>query len=71
MPDVTWLRSSFCSQDSCVEVADLPNGLIGIRAAGGIRGTKRRPTVYVTRAEWDAFTAGIRAGDFDPPEATQ
>ena len=94
MPDVTWRRSSFCSQDSCVEVADLPDGMVAIRHSDecpncggetttdgcgyGLRQcqtcgywTHEPHRVIVTRAEWDAFTAGVRAGEFDPPEATQ
>jgi len=65
MPDVTWLRSSFCSQDSCVEVAHLPDGRVAVRHRLGPMAAPGPPQVY-TRAEWDAFTAGVRAGEFDP-----
>ncbi|MGH3615411.1 MAG: DUF397 domain-containing protein [Pseudonocardia sp.] len=47
----------------CVEVAFLPDGGVAIRD------TKDRtvaPHRY-TAAEWDAFVAGVRAGEFDCP----
>jgi hypothetical protein len=64
-----WRKSSFSGEngngDGCVEVAFLPGGAVAIRD------TKDRalaPHVY-TAAEWDAFTAGVRAGEFDRPTA--
>ena len=69
--DVTgaeWRKSSFSGGDNgngtgCLEVAFLPGGGVAIRD------TKDRalaPHVY-TAAEWDAFVAGVRAGEFDRP----
>lgn len=68
--DVTgarWRKSSFSGDggegDGCVEVAFLPDGHVAIRD------TKDRnlpPHVY-TATEWDAFVAGVQAGEFDRP----
>jgi len=59
----TWRKSSFSnSQAACVEVADLDGS--GGRA---VRDSKNRtgPALMFTAAEWAAFTAGVRAGEFD------
>ena len=61
-----WRKSSFSTGNGdggCVEVAFLPGGGVAVRD------TKDRtlaPHVY-TPAEWDAFVAGVRAGEFDRP----
>ena len=60
-----WRTSSFSGDNggSCVEVAFLPDGGVAVRD------TKDRslaPHRY-TAAEWDAFLAGARAGEFDRP----
>lgn len=61
-----WCKSSFSGGnggDGCVEVAFLVGGRVAVRD------TKDRllpPHVY-TAAEWDAFVAGVRAGEFDRP----
>lgn len=62
----TWRKSSFSGINgnaTCVEVAFLPDGGVATRD------TKDRtvaPHRY-TAAEWDAFVAGVRAGEFDRP----
>ena len=67
MPDLPWRRAP-CSQDSCAEVAHMPDDKHVLLR---FHDDPTRPAVMVfTRAEWEAFTAGIRAGEFDPPEAT-
>ena len=63
-----WRKSSFSTgngngEGGCLEAAFLPGGGVAIRD------TKDRalaPHVY-TAAEWDAFVAGVRAGEFDRP----
>lgn len=65
LTDAQWHKSSFSGTNSngCVEVAFLPDGGVAVRD------TKDRslaPHVY-TPAEWDAFVAGVRAGEFDRP----
>ena len=72
MPDVTWRRSSFCMQDSCVEVAYLRDGRVAIRrrVRNAWSNEWANTMQMFTGAEWDAFTAGVKAGEFDPPEVT-
>lgn len=52
--------SSFCNMGTCVEVAALDDGSIALRDSkvGG------SPYVFSSK-EWDAFLAGVRAGEFD------
>jgi hypothetical protein len=56
-----WQRSSFCSANSCVEVASLPDGGTAVRdgKASGIS-----PVLVFTTEEWTAFLSGVRAGEF-------
>ena len=60
-----FIKSSFCSADqpSCVEVS-LSQGTvhpkIHVRDAG-------RSAVAFTPQEWEAFIAGVKAGEFDIP----
>jgi hypothetical protein len=62
---LVWRKSSFSGENGngggCVEVALLPNGGVAVRD------TKDRGLAphRFTGAEWDAFVAGVRAGEFD------
>lgn len=58
-PRAAWRTSSFCTGGGCVEIRTDTDG-VAIRATG-------RPdtVVHVDRAEWQAFLAGVKAGDFD------
>lgn len=59
MAEVTWLRSSFCGTNACVAV--LHDGPVVY-----VRSTRdSEPPIKVTRAEWNAFVAGVKAGEFD------
>jgi hypothetical protein len=62
MEDLTWRTSSYSSGQggNCVEIADLPNG------AQAVRDSKNRtgPALTFTAAQWSAFTAGVRSGEF-------
>jgi len=62
-----WRKSSHSGQTSnCVEVAgNLPGGV-------AVRDSKRPagPVLMVSRTAWHAFTAGIKAGQFDVRLAT-
>ncbi len=49
------------SQGDCVELADLPGGMIAVRNSRHPGG----PALIYTRAEIDAFIRGARDGDFD------
>lgn len=62
MPELRWRTSSFTDNGTCVEVADLPDG------GRLVRDTKlgdASPVLQYTAAEWRAFVAGIKAGEFD------
>ncbi len=65
MDGPTWRTSSFSGDNgnSCVEVAFLPDGRVAVRD------TKDRtlPPHRHSPAEWQAFVAGVRGGEFDRP----
>ncbi|GAA4838846.1 DUF397 domain-containing protein [Saccharopolyspora rosea] len=57
-----WRKSSYSGgAQQCVEVAQAPDG------GRWLRDTKdrSRPAHYFTAAEWDAFTKGVKDGEFD------
>ncbi|WP_243418080.1 DUF397 domain-containing protein [Actinomycetospora cinnamomea] len=57
--------SSFCSDGSCVGVAINPGAevrVVDTKAEGG-------PALRFTPAEWAAFVAGVKAGEFDLPDS--
>ncbi|MBF6063687.1 DUF397 domain-containing protein [Nocardia terpenica] len=57
-----WFKSSRSpDRDACVEVAHLEGGLVGMRDSKNPTG----PALVFTPAEWDAFTAGVKDGEFD------
>jgi len=60
--ELVWRRSSFCAETSCVEVAHLSDDYVEIRRNNG---GKQLLSLGFTRAEWEAFTAGVKAGEFD------
>ena len=59
----TFRKASDCSDKSCVEIA-LAKGVIGVRDSKD-RGTG--PVLAFTEAEWSAFLAGAKRGEFDLP----
>jgi Domain of unknown function (DUF397) len=65
MPDLRnaqWRTSSYTiGANACVEVADLPGGHRAVRDSKDRSG----PALTFTAAEWAAFTAGVRTGEFD------
>ena len=70
MPDQTpdscaeprWVKSSLSfANGDCVEVANLPDGRIGVRDSKDATG----PVLRFTAAEWKAFIGGARNGEFD------
>ncbi|WP_433193853.1 DUF397 domain-containing protein [Nocardia sp. CA-107356] len=64
LSEVNWFKSSHSSgQTSCVEVAWLDGGEVGIRDSKNPTG----PALIFTPSEWDAFTAGITDGEFNRP----
>jgi hypothetical protein len=60
-----WLKSSYSyANGDCVEIADFPDGTIGVRHS-------KHPDGAVLRfrsPEWAAFTSGLKAGEFDLQE---
>lgn len=60
--DAQWRTSSHSiANNMCVEVADLPDGHRAVRDSTDRSG----PALTFTTAEWAAFTAGVRTGEFD------
>lgn len=55
-----WHKSSFSSQGNCVEVARV-QGHLAVRDSKNPSGG----SLVFTPSEWDAFTKGVRAGEFD------
>ena len=57
-----WRKSSYSGVNGCVEVA------VG-RDRVAVRDSKDRggPILLFTSDEWEAFLAGARDGEFDPP----
>ncbi len=62
MTSATW-RTSIRSngQAECVEVADLDGGHRAVRDSKDPAG----PALLFSPTEWTAFTAAVRAGEFD------
>jgi hypothetical protein len=61
-PDAHWLKSSLSfSNGNCVEAARLADGHIGVRHSQHPQG----PVLRFSSAEWRAFLAGARNGEFD------
>ncbi len=64
-PDSTglvWRKSSHSGGQggNCVEVAELPDGGMAVRDSKDQQG----PVLRFTAAEWAAFVAGVRDGEF-------
>ena len=57
-----WFKSSRSSGNGqCVEVAHLEDGATAVRDSKDRRG----PALVFTAAEWAAFLAGAKVGEFD------
>jgi hypothetical protein len=65
--DPRWRKSSFSGNGGdCVEVGQHRDGMIAVRDT---KDHSRGPVQRYTRAEWAAFTAAVRAGEFDLDES--
>ncbi|WP_084955955.1 DUF397 domain-containing protein [Thermoactinospora rubra] len=61
---IDWRKSRRCNGSSaCVEFAQLADGNVAIRDSKQQDG----PVLVFTPEEWEAFTAGVRDGEFDLP----
>lgn len=61
-----WRKASACpSNATCVEIAALPDGGAAVRDGKDPRGAQLR----FGAAEWSAFVAAVKAGEFDPRTA--
>jgi hypothetical protein len=65
-PDTVWTKSSYSGSTggNCIELAHLYGGQVAIRNSRHRSG----PALLFTEAEWDAFLAGVKDGEFDRPE---
>jgi hypothetical protein len=54
-----WLKSSYCSDSACVEIAKL-GSLIALRDSKDLG---QAPLTF-SRAAWTSFLSGIEAGNF-------
>jgi hypothetical protein len=57
-----WRKSSYSGSEGCVEIAFVDGDIV-------VRDSKRRAgsVLVFTRTEWEAFTHGVRDGEFDAP----
>jgi hypothetical protein len=58
---IAWRRSSRCATQSCVEIADLPDGGVAVRDSKSPDST---PILVFAADEWNAFISGAKAGEF-------
>ncbi len=54
--------SSFCSLGECVEVGQSPDGSVVVRDS---KDPHRATSLVYSTAEWTAFVAGVKNGEFD------
>lgn len=54
-----WRKSSRCESAHCVQIRPLADGSVLLGS------TKEPGDLLFTKAEWDAFVEGAKAGDFD------
>jgi hypothetical protein len=60
--DPIWVKSSLSfANGNCVEISDLPGGMVGVRNSRDTSG----PVLRFTPDEWHAFIGGVRNGEFD------
>jgi hypothetical protein len=57
-----WQRASACGSESCIEVRRRWDGIIELRRTAGFCS---RRWGGCEPEEWEAFVAGIKAGEFD------
>jgi hypothetical protein len=67
IPAAAWSKSRRSGQSNCVEVAVTEGSKEGSDHVITVRDSKNPdgPKLVFTPAEWEAFTAGVRDGEFD------
>jgi Domain of unknown function (DUF397) len=60
LESAAWRRSSLCMNAGCVEVGAI-EGLVVVRDSK----LESSPVLSYTPDEWQAFIAGVKAGEFD------
>lgn len=60
LPGTEWVKASACASATCVEVSGGEDGTVYVRDSKH----PDLPPLVFTKAEWDAFTAGVRNGEF-------
>jgi hypothetical protein len=63
IPTHDYGKSSFSGTGGCVEVCLLTDGRVSLRDSKDVS----KPPHLFTPGEWNAFLAGVRAGEFDLP----
>ena len=58
----TWRKATFSDNNGCVELADLGDGIVGVRDS---KLGDDSPVLRFTQAEVAAWLAGAAAGEFD------
>lgn len=58
-----WQKSAFSEENGCVEARFTGSRHIELRDSKDPKG----PALEFTAAEWEAFTSGVRCGEFDLP----
>jgi hypothetical protein len=59
--ELAWFKSSASGANGCVEVAHMPGGGVALRDS---KDRSKAAHIY-TGAEWEAFLAGAKNGEFD------
>jgi hypothetical protein len=57
---VNWMRSSFCADNTCVEVAVL-DGYVLVRDG---KRADHHPYLRFSMTEWERFCVGVRSSEF-------
>jgi hypothetical protein len=67
-PTQGWRKASAsASNGQCVEIAQLPDGGVGVRDSKNPDG----PVLHFTIREWTAFVDGVKKGEFDMRPTTE
>ena len=62
MAEIVWRKSTYSDNGKCVELADLGDGIVGVRDD---KLGDDSPVLCFTRGEILAFLKGAQAGEFD------